>query len=178
MPITKSGSTILYTAPSNQDRSSKTGVISADNFAICDVNDPLKQIQFSCSGMATNTTSTIAVPAGGLTYTFPSTTGVLSLTNVVLQYAAPANGATVTFDATTKVLILEPAGTIAGATVVLPTAPLDGTTVRFSTTATITTLTLSAGGSDTIVNAAATLLAAGFLSYAYRASTTKWYRIG
>lgn len=181
MSIAKSSNIIAETAVPDLDQFLKTGVIRDSAFAICDDVDKLKQIKFDASLLATNTSVTISPQASSSgTFSLPNTVGGtigLDGNGGALQYAAPANGATVTMSAGSRTLILEPAGTIAGATVVLPIAPPDGTIVSLSSTGIITTLTLSAGAGDTIVNAITTLLAAGVARFAYVASTLKWYKI-
>jgi hypothetical protein len=73
-------------------------------------------------------------------------------------------------------LFIDPAGTLATGTVTLPAAPSDAQRVRFSTTQTITTLTVSAGGAQTVMNAPTTLAAGAGIGYIYDAANTTWYR--
>lgn len=179
MPITKDGSNVIQeTAPASWDEFQATGVIQYHEFAIAGT-DRLQQIKFDPTALTTNSSVTIAAPTGtGGVYTLPSVAGALAGAAGVLQYAAPLAAATVTIADATTALVLEPAGTIATLTVVLPTTPADGKMVSISSTAIVSILTLSGGGSDTIVNAITVFAAAGFARYVYRASTTKWYRIG
>lgn len=184
MPITKVGSVVTETSPSDLAQFLRTGVMIDSQFALCDENDRLKQINFDASALATNTTVTISPQATSSgTFSLPAAAGgtLATTANVLVsayQYATPAAAATVTISANTPVLVLEPAGTLATLTVTLPTTPADGFIQTISSTAIITVLTLAGGGSDTIVNAIATLAAAGFARYIYKTSTTKWYRIG
>lgn len=141
----------------------QSGTISDADFTISSVGNPTKKIVFDVS----------AAPAGVNTI-LVSASGVQR----GLQYSAPLTGASITIAAASSILVIEPAGTIATATIVLPTTPANGTKVDFSTTQTITGLTVSGGGSDTVVNAITTLTANSFASYVYRSSTAKWYRIG
>lgn len=182
MPITKVGSTITETAPIGLDEFNRTGVIRAEAFAICDNFDFIKQIQFDPSALTTNTTLTLTAPSGsGGVVTLP-TSGTLSTSSDLLvqtiQFATPTAGQTVTITAGTQNLILKPAGTLATLTVVMPTTPANGTTVAIASTQIVTTLTHSAGGSDTLNGALAAFTANGFAKYIYRTADTSWYRIG
>lgn len=149
--------------PSKKDFDA-TGIISDADLTISSVGNSAKKIAFDVSACPAGTT-TLVVSANGVT-------------SGTLQYAAPATGATITVAAASTVLAIEPAGTIALGTIVLPTTPPNGTQVRFGTTAEITGLTLSGGGSDTVVGAITTLAAAAFAAYVYRSSSAKWYRVG
>lgn len=77
--------------------------------------------------------------------------------------------------------VLRPAGTLSTLTITLPSAPSDGQIVRVSSSATITTLTLSGAGSQTVSNAptALTVSTTGSYGYAfiYSAVRTTWYRL-
>jgi hypothetical protein len=98
-------------------------------------------------------------------------------TNGILQqydYQVLTTAFTYTFAAGTTVLVINPAGTLATGTITFPAAPVDGMTVTFSSTQTITALTLS-GNSKTIVSAATILPANQATTYVYRLSNTSWY---
>lgn len=97
---------------------------------------------------------------------------------LVYTYNAPAAAASLTIGNGVQALVLEPAGVIATLTVTMAAAPKDGETVIISTTQTITALTLSPNGGQTIVNPVTALAANAFVRYLYRASSSKWYRIG
>jgi len=77
-----------------------------------------------------------------------------------------------------SLLVLNPAGVLATGTVILPVAPLDGDQVRISTTQTITALTLTPSGTQTIANAVTTLAGNGFVAYLYSTAQNKWFRVG
>jgi hypothetical protein len=98
-------------------------------------------------------------------------------TNGILQqydYQVLTTAFTYTFAAGTTVLVINPAGTLATGTITFPAAPVDGMTVTFSSTQTITALTLSGNG-NTIVSAATILPANQATTYVYRLSNTTWY---
>lgn len=63
MPITLTGGELVETRPEQEDRQNRTNVHRDDGFAICDEQDPLKQIQFDASQISTDTTVTIKAPA-------------------------------------------------------------------------------------------------------------------
>lgn len=94
----------------------------------------------------------------------------------VIQYDVTTNGATVVVADNANTLILEPAGTIAAATVTLPSTNLyDGKVVTLSCSQIVTALTLNGG---TIVSALTAFVAGGVADYTYRAANAKWYRTG
>jgi len=98
-------------------------------------------------------------------------------TNGIIQqydYQVLTTAFTYTFAAGTTVLVINPAGTLATGTITFPAAPVDGMTVTFSSTQTITALTL-AGNGKTIVSAATILPANQATTYVYRLSNTSWY---
>ena len=81
MPITKNGSGEIVETPSlDFDQFKRTGVHRADEFAICDRFDRLKQMKFDTSAQLPNTTLTLA--AGAITadsvFTFPTSGGIIS----------------------------------------------------------------------------------------------------
>jgi hypothetical protein len=91
------------------------------------------------------------------------------------DYQVPTTGFSYTFS-TYNVLILNPAGTLATGTITMPANPADGMTVTFSTTQTITSLTISANSGQTINNASFLPFGAGLsASYIYRAASTAWF---
>lgn len=100
------------------------------------------------------------------------------------DYQAPATGASITVAATTRHLILEPAGTIAALTVVLPaaTALVDNQKFGLCSTQIVTALTITPGTGTTVSNTqTATIVplgtgAAACPEWIYRATNTNWYR--
>jgi hypothetical protein len=99
-------------------------------------------------------------------------------TNGILQqydYQVPTTGFSYTFAAGTTVLVMNPAGTLATGTITMPAAPADGMTITFSSTQTITALTVSANTGQSIVSAATVLPARQATTYVYRLSNTTWY---
>jgi hypothetical protein len=106
----------------------------------------------------------------------------LGLGNYV--YEAPLTGVSITIAATTRTLIIEPAGTIATHTVVLPasTALVDGQAFGLCSTQIITALTITPGSGTTVSNTqTATIVplgtgAAACPEWIYRQANTTWYR--
>ena len=99
-------------------------------------------------------------------------------TNGVLQaydYQTPTTGFSYTFAAGTQVLVMNPAGTLATGTITMPASPADGMTITFSSTKTITALTVNGNTGQTIVSAPTVLPANQAASYVYRLSNTTWY---
>lgn len=90
-----------------------------------------------------------------------------------VQYATPTTGATVTGDGS-RVIIINPAGTLANLTVVLPAAPVDGQVCILATSQILTALTIT----GTIVGTLTTLALGGFATFVYSATAAKWFRAG
>lgn len=91
----------------------------------------------------------------------------------VVQEAIPTAGQSVMILDTSDVLFLNPAGTLATLTVVLPTGGA-GRRVTISSAQLITLLTIT----GTIVGTLTTLALGGFAEFIYSATTSKWYRTG
>ncbi len=110
---------------------------------------------------------------------------ILSLGGGVLTYNVPVTGDTITLTNVTRQLIVEPAGTIAALTVVLPAATtlLNGQRLGICGTAIVTTLTMTAGSGTTISGGATAMLvpvatgAASCPEWIYRTANTTWYRM-
>jgi len=99
-------------------------------------------------------------------------------TNGLLQqydYQTPTTGFSYTFAAGVNVLVMQPAGTLATGTITMPAAPADGMTITFSTTQTITALTVSPNTGQSIVRAPILFGAGSAVTYVYRLSNTTWY---
>ena len=99
-------------------------------------------------------------------------------TNGILQqydYQVSTTGFSYTFAAGTTVLVMNPAGTLATGTITMPASPADGMTITFSSTQTITALTVNANTGQSIVSAATVLPARQATTYVYRLSNTTWY---
>jgi hypothetical protein len=77
--------------------------------------------------------------------------------------------------------VLRPAGTLSSLTITMPSAPKEGQLLRISSSQTITTLTLSGAGGQTISNAptALTISTTGSYGYAFIWSAVQatWYRV-
>ena len=91
------------------------------------------------------------------------------------DYQVSTTGFSYTFAAGTTVLVMNPAGTLATGTITMPAAPADGMTISFSSTQTITALTVNANTGQSIVGAPTVLPANQAGGYVYRLSNTTWY---
>jgi hypothetical protein len=99
-------------------------------------------------------------------------------TNGLLQqydYQIPTTGFSYTFAAGTTTLIMNPAGTLATGTIIMPAAPADGMTITFSSYQQITALTLNGNTGQTVVSKVLTLPANQATTYVYRLAATTWY---
>lgn len=98
-------------------------------------------------------------------------------TNGVLQsydYQVMTTGFSYTFAAGITNLIMNPAGTLATGTITMPASPADGMTITFSSTQTITALTVNGNSGQTVVGAPTTLTAGAVVVLVYRLSATTW----
>jgi hypothetical protein len=105
-------------------------------------------------------------------------TAKLDGTNGLLQnydYQVLTTAFSYTFAAGTQILVINPAGTLATGTITMPAAPADGMTITFSSTRTITALTVNANTGQSIVSAPTVLPANQVGAYVYRLSNTTWY---
>jgi hypothetical protein len=93
---------------------------------------------------------------------------------VTTQYAQPTTGQTVTANPGVNTLFLDPAGTLATLTVVLPASPVEGQLFRVAAAQIITALTIT----GTIVGTLTTLALGGFAQFVYSATASKWFRTG
>jgi hypothetical protein len=107
-------------------------------------------------------------------------TAKLDGTNGLIQqydYQVLTTNFSYTFAAGVQTLVINPAGTLATGTIIMPAAPADGMTITFSSTQVITALTLSGNTGQTVVSGATTLAARQAGVYVYRSSNTSWYPI-
>ena len=99
-------------------------------------------------------------------------------TNGVLQaydYQVLTTGFSYTFAAGTQTLFMNPAGTLATGTITMPAAPADGMVITFSSTQTISTLTVNGNTGQSITGTPGVLPANTAMSFVYRLSNTTWY---
>jgi hypothetical protein len=76
-------------------------------------------------------------------------------------------------------LILQPTGTLAAGSLVLPSSAnvIDNQEIIVSSTNQVTTLTISGNGS-TVTGAPSTIAANGYFKLKYNSTLTTWYRVG
>lgn len=99
-------------------------------------------------------------------------------TNGLLQqydYQTPSTGFSYTFAAGVNVLVMNPAGTLATGTITMPASPADGMTITFSSTQTITALTVNANTGQSITGQPSSFGAGSSATFVYRLSNTTWY---
>jgi hypothetical protein len=138
------------------------------------------------SGLETVPADTNAVAIGGGP-AMPQTVNipVLAVGGGALTYKASLNGDTITLTNVTRQLLVDPAGTIATLTVVLPAATtlIDSQRLGICTTQIVTSLTVTAGSGSTVNNAPTALLVpvttggASCVEWIYRNANTTWYRV-
>lgn len=122
-------------------------------------------------GFATNSALRATIdPSGNFIHLF----GVADQSKSV---QIPTTGFTITVANATQSLILNPAGTLAAGTITMPATPIDGQEVRFSSTQTVTALTVSPNAAQTISNAPTTIAPGQGYGYIYHLATTNWFRL-
>lgn len=94
-------------------------------------------------------------------------------------YQVPGNGFNLTIAPASLnfLLLLDPSGTLATGTLVMPLNVLDGQIIKVSSSANITSLTLSPNTGQTIKNAPTSITAGNGFEYVYKESTLTWFRI-
>lgn len=93
-----------------------------------------------------------------------------------IQYSTLTSGTLTVDDTGDDVVVIQEAALAVTLTLALPATPVSGQRVTFSSVGGVTTLTMSTPVGS-IIGALTTLAAGGTLTYIYRGSTTKWYRI-
>ncbi len=131
----------------------------------------INQFSSNVLGLYTSSTQQAKIDANG-NFTFVKARADLSKSVQV-----PTTGFTITVANNTSTLILNPAGTLATGTVTMPATPIDGQEVRFSSTQTVTTLTVSPNTSQTISNAPTTIAPGQGYAWIYHLATTNWFRL-
>lgn len=95
---------------------------------------------------------------------------------VTFIISVPTTGFNITIANNITEYIINPAGTLATGTFVMPSEPYNGQRIRIASTQTVTALTVSANSGQTIVGAPTTLSSSSAFEMLYQASDTKWYR--
>lgn len=88
----------------------------------------------------------------------------------------PLTGFSITLDQC-PTLVLNPAGTLATGTVLLPASPVDGQYVEIISSQTQTAITITAATGDTINNVPTALVALTGVKLGYNAADRVWYRV-
>lgn len=155
-----------------------SGVIDAGSGATANSN-PNGFTQFTNGviyGTMNGTSNTFSLFVNGNSLAGTTVTHSSQEVDASYAYSAPMTGATVTMTAGTETAVIAPAGTLAALTVALPacTSGYDGSIARYSSTQTITALTVNAT-SGTVSNAPTTLAAGAGHADLCRGSNTTWY---
>ena len=88
-----------------------------------------------------------------------------------------ATGTTVTLRDDAELVKLDHAATIAALTILMPAAPIDGSTLTLAFKSAVTTLTLTATVGHTIQGTLAAATAAGFATWKFDSMNLTWYRV-
>lgn len=106
---------------------------------------------------------------------FTSVSATSPAVDTSFAYLTPATGFSVTISAGVGRLIIDPAGTLATGTVVMPAAPVNGQVFVLNSSQIVTALTLSANAGQSILGAITTIGLGGRIECIYRSSSTTWY---
>jgi len=91
-------------------------------------------------------------------------------------YQQPTTGTTLTATAFLAAYVIDPAGTLAALTVVMPATANDGQFFEVGTTQTITVLTVGPASGQSVIGGSLTLAANSGAGWRYRAANNTWYR--
>lgn len=125
---------------------------------------------------ANNTGQLFSVDVGGNTFTGGQSIHAGPEIDKSYTFNAPTSGSTVTMANTSQTAIIAPSGPLAALTITLPTCSTayDGAIARFSTTAAITSVTVTAT-SGSVVGAPTTLAANAGRAWLCHGANTAWY---
>lgn len=135
---------------------------------------------------AQNAGQVITAPVGNeLVQVYPPNTAAIAYMSTsslrdgrFYVYNVPLTGFSITMTVDQSAVSLNPAGTLAAGTIIMPPTTVDGKIVTIYTTQTITALTLSTSNSATFAPAAVTTLAANAtVGYVYDKANNQWHRI-
>lgn len=156
-----------------------TGSVAIQSFGAAILNSLIDLSSYSCSGGYALRFSNYTIDCVG------NATGLrishsLEERDLTLTYNQPTTGGTVAMATNTETALIDPAGTLATLTITLPPCAFttNGYIARYSTTQTITALTVGTTGSIGTVNNAPTTLAAGTGNeYICRGFNGAYYRL-
>lgn len=139
----------------------------------------------SARGIAQNAGQTLLMPLGSelIQAQSPNSAAITYASIASLRdgrmwvYNVPTTGFTLTMTDLQSVVSLNPAGTLAAGTIVLPPTQTDGKSVSIWSSQTITALTLSTSNGATFAPAAPTTIAANAaLEFVYDKVNNQWHR--
>lgn len=134
----------------------------------------------AATGVGTNGQISLQSPAGSERWKINASGDVTLLSSFVDQSMVeiiPTTGFTQTVNANQGGFFINPAGTLATGTINLPASPNGGRRVCFTTSQTITTLTVSGNGSTIVTGAAPTTITVSTpFCMMFDANTPGWYR--
>lgn len=128
---------------------------------------------WNASSIAADNGVTVIVPSGAATGAWNRITQVGI---AIYNYLVPLTGFSATIANYVNQLILNPAGTLATGTIIMPATAYDGQVVGVSSSQTVTTLTVSANSGQSINGAPTTITAIAPFAFIYRLANTTWYR--
>ena len=129
----------------------------------------------TAAGLVDNGT-TVIVPSSAASGGW-SRSDFTSIEAIPYTLSVPTVGFNITVPNNVNAYVINPAGTLASGTFVMPAAPYDGQKVKFSTSQTVTTLTVSANSGQTLIGAPSTITSIAPFTYLYTAASKTWYRI-
>lgn len=94
-----------------------------------------------------------------------------------IQYVSATSGSSTTINNNTGALIIDAGGTLATYTIVMPSAPVNGQAIKIAFGVTVTALTHTVSGGQTINSALTSGSTAGGGEWVYYTSNSTWYRV-
>lgn len=128
---------------------------------------------WNASGGGTDNGTTNIVPSGAASGAWNR---IINTLVIPYTYLVPITGFSTTIPNYVNEIVLNPVGTLATGTIIMPATAYDGQPVRISSSQTITTLTVSANSGQSISGAPTTITSITPFGFIYRLANTTWYR--
>ena len=136
-------------------------------------------VQSGITLLGTQTSLTVSGNANVGNLTVTGLTDMCGGSAYGVQYANITNGGSTQIWSNIGFAILRPnAGTIASHTIIMPATPMNGQAIQIAFGNTVTALTQSGSGSDTVNGAYTTGNTTIGGTWVYHTATTAWYRVG
>jgi len=172
---------IVDTLISSGNSATYTGNVTANNLiANTGIYGNIQTaVQSGITLLGTQTSLTVSGNANVGNLTVTGLTDMCGGTGYGVQYANITNGGSTQIWSNIGFAILRPnAGTIASHTIVMPATPMNGQAIKIAFANTVTALTQSGSGTQTVNGAFTTANTSFGGEWVYHDSTDAWYRVG